>query len=278
VFEALAAAYRAVGEPWKAVALLDECVEAVSEGAPDNVTLNVRYRSLLGTTYSSFGEVDRARTVLREATGLAEGYEVPSARVFLYWSCARVEWMEGDSEEALRYMALARAMLEVLGDTLQLARAHLASGQICTLDERPEEAAGHLEQAERLLVLAGEQDDIGLLRAEQAKVAAKRGDAPRALVYATAGLSALRDDVRYAPTAWHALGLAQAAVGDVDAAQEAFGHAVEGLARLRQWRQASQAARDWGNALRAAGRDRDAYELFERALLLTLRETPGRDG
>jgi tetratricopeptide (TPR) repeat protein len=83
--------------------------------------------------------------------------------------------------------------------------------------------------------------------------------------------------VRYAPTAWHALGLAQAAVGDIDAAQEAFGRAVEGLAQLRQWRQASQAARDWGNALRSVGREQDAYELFERALLLTLRETPARD-
>jgi transcriptional regulator with XRE-family HTH domain len=271
-FEALAAAYVAVGEPWKAVSLLEECIEAVNERAPEDVTLSVRYRSILGTTFSSFGEVERARAVLAEALTLAEGYDIPSARMILYWSLGRLAWMKTDSDAALDYMARARGLLEASEDTAQLARANLVSGQICNLDNRLEEAADYLEQAERLLVLGGDKDDLGILRAEQAKLTAKTNEPEQALALAHEAMAALEDDVRYAPTAWHALGLAHAAADDLPAAEDAFSRAVDGLAQLRQWRQAAQAARDWANTLRAAGRGDDAYNLFERALFLTLRE------
>jgi len=272
VFEALAAAYVAVGEPWKAVTLLEDCIEAVSQHAPDDATLNVRYRSFLGTTFSSFGEVERARRVLAEAMTLAEGFEIPSARVFLYWSRARVEWMQANSDEALSYMARAIGLLEASDDSYQLARAHVVSGQICNLDGRYAEAREHLEQAERLFGFAGDRDDLGVLWAEQAKLAAKTGEIERAKGLADRAVDALQDDVRYAPTAWHAAGVARASADDLPGAEEAFVRAIDGLAQLRQWRQAAQAARDWGTALRAAGREADAYNLFERALLLTLRE------
>ena len=272
VYEELAAAYVAAGEPWKAVTLLEECLEAAREHAPDDLTLQVRYRSILGTTLSSFGEVDRARAMLSEATRLAEGLDAPSARVFLYLSRARVEWMKADSETALSFMGRAIGLLEASEDTYQLARAHIASAQICTLDERLDEAAQHLEQAERLLPLGGDADALGILHAEQAKHAAKTGDSERALALARQAMDALADDVRYAPTAWHALGLAQASADELPAAEEAFSRAVDGLAQLRQWRQAAQAARDWASSLRLAGRSDEAYGLFERALFLTLRE------
>ena len=272
IFEALAAAYVAAGQPWKAVSLLEDCIEAVIERAPEDVTVSVRYRSILGTTFSSFGEVDRARGVLAEALKQAEGYEIPSARTILYWSLARVAWMQADSDAALEYMARAKGLLEASEDSAQLARANLVSGQICNLDNRLEEAADYLGQAERLLTLVGDEDDVGVLRAEQAKLAAKTGDPERALALAREAMTALEDDARYAPTAWHALGLAHAAADDLAAAEDAFGRAVDGLAQLRQWRQAAQAARDWGSALRAAGRGDLAYNLFERALFLTLRE------
>lgn len=271
-FEALAAAYVAAGEPWRAISLLEACLETVAERAPEDVTLSVRYRSILGTTFSSFGEVKRAQKVLAEALKLAEGYEAPSARTILYWSLARVAWMEADSDAALDYMARAKGLLEASEDSVQLARANLVSGQICNLDNRLEEAAAYLREAERLLVVGGDADDRGILRAEQAKLAAKTGEPDRALALADEAMAALEDDIRYAPTAWHALGLARAAAADVPAAEEAFSRAVDGLAQLRQWRQAAQAARDWANSIRAAGRASEAYGLFERALFLTLRE------
>jgi tetratricopeptide (TPR) repeat protein len=124
-----------------------------------------------------------------------------------------------------------------------------------------------------LLVLAGDRDDIGLLRAEQAKQAARTGQPERALMLAQEALEALKADARHAPSAWHAFGIAHAAVGDVPAANAAFARAVDGLSEQRNWRQAAHAARDWGQALREAGRSDKAYALFERAMLVSLRES-----
>jgi transcriptional regulator with XRE-family HTH domain len=276
VFEALAAAYVAVGQPYRATALLEQCIASVAERAPDDVTLHVRYRTFLGTTYSSVGDVARARTVLAEATERAEGYDVPSARVVLYSSLARLAWMQGDSDGALSYMARAIGLLEASEDSLQLARMHLLAGQLCNLDERYDEAHQHLAQADRLLTLAGDDDDVGILRAEQSKLALAKGDADRALALARDAVDVLREDARHAPTAWHALALALVAVGDLRAAEDAFRRAIDGLSEQRAWRQAASAARDWARAVRAAGRNEDAYQLLERALLLDLRETGRR--
>jgi transcriptional regulator with XRE-family HTH domain len=273
VFETLAASYVAVGESGKAIMLLESGLEHVSEHAPDDATLQVRYRTFLGTTYSAIGQLDRARDVLAGALESAEGYAVPSARVVLYWSLARIAWMQADSDAALTYMARAIGLLEASDDTLQLARAHLTSGQICNLDGRSTDAKLHLAQADRLLALGGDADDIGILRAEQAKLEAKEGNAERALALAGEAVTALQDDARHAATAWHALGSARAAAGDLGSAEEAFKGALDRLTEMRQWRQAAATARDWAAALREAGRESEAYDLLERALFLELRET-----
>ena len=273
VFETLAASYVATGHPGKAIMLLESGLDHVSKQAPDDATLQVRYRTFLGTTYSAIGQLERARDVLAGALESAEGYAGPSARVVLYWSLARISWMQADSDAALAYMARAIGLLEVSDDTLQLARAHLTSGQICNLDGRAADARFHLAQADRLLALGGDPDDIGILRAEQAKRAAKDGSTDDALVLAREAVAKLQDDARHAATGWHALGCAQAAAGDLGAAEESFNQALHLLTDLRQWRQAGAAARDWAAALRAGGRETEAYDLLERALFLELRET-----
>ena len=273
VYETLAAAYVAAGDARKAVALLEDCLEAVEEQAGDDATLQVRYRTFLGATFSSIGELSRARRVLAEATERAQGLTIASARVVLYWSLARVAWMQRDSDGALAHMARAIGLLEASDDTLQLARAHLLSGQICNLDNRYEDAARHLDEAERLLVLGADRDDLGILRAEQAKQAAHTGEGERAVRLAREALAELEDDVRHGPTAWHALAIAQAAAGDAEAADVAFARAVDGLSEQRNWRQAAQAAREWAHVVLALGRADDAYALFERAMLLGLRES-----
>jgi tetratricopeptide (TPR) repeat protein len=170
-------------------------------------------------------------------------------------------------------MARAIGLLEASDDTLQLARAHLTSGQICNLDGRLTDARLHLTQADRLLALGGDVDDIGILRAEQAKLEANEGNAERALVLAREAVSALQDDARHAATAWHALASAHAAAGDLGSAEEAFKRALDRLTEMRQWRQAAAAARDWAAAVREDGRETEAYDLLERALFLELRET-----
>jgi hypothetical protein len=94
-------------------------------------------------------------------------------------------------------------------------RAYIACGQICNLDNRLEEAAGHLEKPSGCWSrLGGDEDALGILRAEQAKQAAKSGDAERALGLARQAMESLDEDVRYAPTAWYATGLAKASADD----------------------------------------------------------------
>jgi len=273
VYETLATAYVATGAPNKAITLLERCLEEVVSRRPDDVTLQIRYLTFLATTFSALGQLDRARAVLANAVERADGYEISSARVVLYWTLARIAWMQNDSDEALAYVARAIGLLEASDDSLQLARAHILSAQISNLEGRFEEAGPHLSQADRLLALGGDRDDVGILRAEQAKYEANTGHPERALAFSREAVDALDADVRHAPTAWHALGTAQASAGNLPAAEEAFGRALEGLVELRQWRQAAATARDWAAALREAGRETEAYDLLERALFLELRET-----
>jgi transcriptional regulator with XRE-family HTH domain len=272
VYETLARVYLAIGTPSNALILLERCLEHVTEHAPDDATLQVRYRTFLGETFSALGQLDRARDLLAEAVERAEGYTLPSARVALYWSHARVAWMQADSDAALDYVARAIGLLDASDDTMQLARAHLLSAQISNLDGRPTEAGRHLAQADRLLALGSDSDDIGILRAEQAKHAAKNGQPRRALALAREAVSALEGDARFAATAWHALAVAQASAGDLQAAESTFGRALDRLTERRQWREAAVTARDWSAALREAGREAEAYDLLERALFLELRE------
>ena len=268
VYETLAASYVALGSYSKAEALLERCVEAV-----DDVTLKVRYRSFLGMTFMSTGRTEHARAVLSEAVELADDYAVPSARVVLYWTLARAAWMERDTSSALSYMSRAIALLETTEDTLQLARAHLTCGQFCNLDGDYQQARRYLDRAERLLELSGDSDDLGILHAEQAKSLAELGFTDEAIGRAAEAARLLEGDLRYAPTAWHALGVAHAKAGDFDTADPHFRRSVETQAELAQWRQASQAARDWANALRAVGRDEEAFDALDRATAYALRDS-----
>jgi tetratricopeptide (TPR) repeat protein len=224
-------------------------------------------------TFMSTGRTEQARAVLSEAVELADGYTVPSARVVLYWTLARAAWMERDSSSALSYMSRAIALLEATEDTLQLARAHLTCGQFCNLDRDYHQARRYLDRAERLLELSGDSDDVGILHAEQAKSLAELGFVDEAIRRATESERLLEHDLRYAPTAWHALGLAHSKAGDFDRADPYFRRSVATQAELGQWRQASQAARDWANALRAAGRDKEAFEAFDQATGYALRDS-----
>jgi tetratricopeptide (TPR) repeat protein len=248
----------------------DSCLAVADEG--DDATLRIRYRAFLANVLASTGALDRARATLAEAMEGASEYTAPSARVLLYWSLARVAWLDSDAETAIAYISRAIALLEASEDSLQLARAHLLSAQFHTIDQRFLDAIPHVEQAERLLTLAGDRDDFALLRAEQAKIAAATGEPESALALAREAVELIEGDDRHAPTAAHALGVAEAACGNLDAAEEAFARAVDALSEQRDFRQAAYAARDWATALRAAGRESDAYEVMERSMLLTVRE------
>lgn len=265
VYETLATVYAATKRSPQAIDLLEECIAAVDEDE-EALTQRVRYRSVLAQVYSSVGALDRARTALEEATSLAEGLARPQDRVALYWTGARISWMEArDADAALHFTGRAIGLLEATEDTIELARAHLLAAQICNLERRPVEAQQHLAQAEPLLDFGDDRSSFGILRAEQAKAEAQVGDAARAVELGQEAKELLAGDVRFAPNASHALALAHTAAGDVDAADVEYGEAVSALAEREQWREAINVARDWADALRVAGRHDGAYAVLERA-------------
>jgi transcriptional regulator with XRE-family HTH domain len=278
VTQTLAASYVAIGKPVQAIQFVERALAQAEAEAAENPTLAVRYRTLLATVLSSTGKLDEARVALAEAMKQAKALDLPAARVSIYVSQARVARLQGKAAAALAAAAKAIALLELSEDTAQLARAHLLAGQFYTEDGLDDDARRHLEQAERLLEAAGGGDDMerGLVLAERAKLAARAGEPSRAHEYAAAAAELLRNDARHAPTASWALALAQAAEGDVDAADASFRSAFEGLERLRHWRQAAHLARDWKDALCAAGRTEDGYAVLERGMLLAVRDRPVR--
>jgi len=265
VFETLATVYVATRREQLAIDLLERCIAAVDEDERF-LTQRVRFRSFLASTFSSIGALDRARALLDEAMSLAERLARPQDRIALYWTGARIEWMEAqDADAALHFTGRAIGLLEATEDTMELARAHLLAAQICNLDERPEEAQRHLAQAEPLLTFGDDRPSFGALRAEQAKAEAQLGNAARAVELGQEAKELLASDVRFAPNASHALALALTAAGDVDAADAEYDRAVSVLAEREQWREAITVARDWADALRTAGHGERAYAVLEQA-------------
>jgi transcriptional regulator with XRE-family HTH domain len=273
VFETLATVYAATRREPLAIELLEGCIAAVDQD-DRYLTQQLRFRSFLAQVYSSFGVLDRAREILDEAMGHAERLARPQDRISLYWTGARIEWMEAqDADAALTFTGRAIGLLEATEDTMELARAHLLAAQICNLDSRPEEAKEHLRQAEPLLNFGDDRPSFGVLRAEQAKAEAQLGNTTRAVELGQEAKELLAGDVRFAPNASHALALALTVSGEIDAADAEYDRAVSALAEREQWREAVNVARDWADALRTAGRVERAYAVLEQATQFSQRVT-----
>ena len=237
LYRTLAAAYVAVDQPVRAVELFRQCLRELREHVPDDAALQVRYSVYLATAYAEAGDMHGASQALANANEAATD-EPASAqiRINLYWANARAAWMEADSEGALVHIHRAIGLLETTEDTYHLALAHLLCAQLLSLDGRSDEAARHLGLADRLFVLGAEESDLGVLRAEQAKLAAERGDADEAMTRATDAERLLGDDARHLGLKWHALASAHRLAGDVEQAESYFGKALDVLTERRPWR------------------------------------------
>jgi transcriptional regulator with XRE-family HTH domain len=272
VYETLSTLYAATRRSPQAIDLLERCIRVVDEDE-NALTQRVRYRSYLAQVFSSVGALDRARTTLEEATGLADDLARPQDRITLYWTGARISWMEAhDADAALRFTGRAIGLLEATEDTMELARAHLLAAQICNLDHRHHEARRHIEQAAPLVSQSDDQPSLGVLRSEEAKVEAQLGDPSRAVELARDALNLLAGDARFTPNALHALALSYTAAHNIDEADAAFRQAVTVLGERGQWREAVQASQDWANALREEAREGEALTVLDAAIGFRKRE------
>ena len=272
VYEALARCYLATGTNTRGVALLERCIAAT---AADPI-LQIRYRSHLGVALDASGDTERARAFVQEAAALADDEASPRLRISHYRTRAEAAWAERMPEPALAHARQALALLDALDDTGQLARSHLTAGRLCNLDQDWEHALRHLDRAERLLEQTADPEQLGLVRAEQAKALARLELPEEALARAAEAATVLTEADRTAAAAEHALAVAQAAAGDINSADQSFRRATETYEERQQWRQAAAVAHDWASALRQARRLEAAVEVFSRAALLTARDWSGR--
>lgn len=271
VYEVLGEMYVAVDETGPAVELFETCLQSARERAPDDAALRTRFAVCLAAAHSAAGALESARTTLADATDAARDLPLPQGRSRVYWMKAIQSWQEGDSETALSYIRRAIGLLEAGEDTLRLARAHVLAGRMLNLDARHDEAAVHLGLAERMFTIGGTPVDVGILRAEDAKVAAHRGDPDSALALAAEAANLLGDDARYRSNVAHAFAIAHAAAGNVEEAEADYRRALDELGGTQQWREAAQVARELSRLLRSLGRDGEAYDLLDRAAVLIIR-------
>jgi tetratricopeptide (TPR) repeat protein len=268
-FATLGRAYASAGEFAKAIELFERCLALLRLRAPEEHGLRVRFTSYLSCALSDSGDFKRARAVLLDVS--AEEDLDDRGRANVYWSLARNESMAGDGLTALTHMERALTILEASEDRLEIARGHLTCAEILLLDGEPEEAARHLTKAERYFGSGADAMDYGALRMHQSRAALLRGVPQEALDLAMQALDVLKEHQLGQGSAWHVLGSAQAASGDVDAAVESFKRAVELLEKSGEWRDATAAYREWAQALRADGREKEALDVMERASLVVVR-------
>jgi tetratricopeptide (TPR) repeat protein len=269
VYVTLGSAYLALDRPEQAAHLYERCLAELEDDPAADASARIRFATHLSYALSNLGRFAEAREVLTDLAAQSKATLDPYARIRLYWSLARLSAMEGHSQTGLRHLRRAIALLETTEDTLHLARAHLTCAEILILDGQAENAGVHLEQAERLFELGGDALDLGAVRAQEAKRAAMLGDHDAAIGRANESLELAGDSPL--GSAYFGLALGHTGKGDVDAADQAFREAVSLLRQRGDWREAVQACRAWADALRAADRSAEAFEVLETAAELAER-------
>jgi tetratricopeptide (TPR) repeat protein len=274
VYEALGRCYAALGDTRRAVDLFQSSLETIRQEAPDDKASQIRFSTYLSYALADAGDLEHASTVLEDALARAEELTDAYTRVRLYWSLARLNWLQDQPGAALGYIRRAIALLEVTEDTLHLARAHLLCGTIMMSQGKADEAGSQFDAAERLFGPRPEPLDLANLRTDQAKRAAKLGQGPEAESLAREAIQALGNEhPAEQGVAWAALADALT-LQEKPEADETFRKAADLLERHGHQVESTETLRAWGRYLRKAGRESEALDVLDRAAQLNA--TQGR--
>jgi tetratricopeptide (TPR) repeat protein len=273
VYTTLGHAYSELGRRAEAIRLFQECLERLDQEEEGTGAAFVRFATYLSYALADSGDLAAAQTTVNEAVDRAEVIEDAYSRVRLYWSRARLASMAGESASALADIRSAITLLKETEDTLHLGLAYLLQGEFLLEANELDEAETILELAARLIGGADAQHRAGLA-AEQAKLAARRGDGERAVQLAQQALALVGNQTpsEQGRARW-ALAEGLAAAGDHAAAEKEFDRAedlLEGEGRYR-----TQLLKARARVARDAGRLDEAIKLLERATeLATDRRAP----
>ena len=266
VYSTLGQSYAALGAADRAARLFERCLEEVRENAPADLTIRVRYATLLSYALSDAGEYDRARSVVMDALNEAGSLGDPHSRIRLLWAVSRVAAIEGRSGEALQHIRKAMALLEATDDTLQLARGYLLAAGIESSEKHADETRELLSAAERLLAPHAEPRDIGMLRIGQSRLASLEGDGDRAVDTARDALAIFGDSHggEQGAACW-ALAAGLVLQGDLKTADTTYRRAIDLLTVHGRRYNAGQASVEWAAHLQEQGRGEEAEPILRRA-------------
>ena len=274
VYLALARAHSAAGNVTESIRVLETSLGFVREHASDYVGAYMRFAIHLSYALTDAGRFDEARAVLEKAMKEHGDDCDRRAQVSNYWTLARIAAMSGETPAALEHMRRAIALLEADEDSLALAKAEGAYGQILVLDGRFEEAQTPLDNCVSTLEQAGRSDDLGLFVTDQAICAAELGNADEAERLANKALGLLEQSPREQGGAVGALALVRVSKKDWAGAEPLFARAVDLLEDDSQFEEAGRFCRAWASMLDEQGRSDEAIKLVTRAEGLEKRARP----
>jgi transcriptional regulator with XRE-family HTH domain len=266
VYSTLGQSYAALGAADRAARLFERCLEEVKEAAPADLTIRVRYATLLSYALSDAGEYDRARSVVMDALQEAGSLGDPHSRIRLLWAVSRVAAIEGRATEALQHIRKAMALLEATDDTLQLARGYLLAAGIESSEKRADETRELLSAAERLLAPHAEPRDVGMLRIGQSRLAALESDGDRAVEAARDALATFGDSHgdEQGAACW-ALAAGLMLQGDLATADTTYRRAIDLMTVHGRRHSAGLASVEWASHLQEQGRGDEAEPILRRA-------------
>jgi tetratricopeptide (TPR) repeat protein len=266
VFAQLGRSLAVTGREREAVALFEECLEEVTEAAPDNIAAQIRFATYLSFALTDSGDTRRAEEVLRDALTRAGDVADPFTRVRLYWSLGRLAANEGRYAESLRHTRKALALLEATEDTMHLGRAHVTVAWVMNSSGRADEARHHLGVAEQLLGTNADAVDRLSLVVEQTRNAVLRSENEEAIRLGNVALDIAGEGYpNERGNALLALARAHEATGDDVQAEASYAAASDLLAAHGNASERSDTFRSWARYLRRLGRESEALDVLDRA-------------
>lgn len=181
LFRALGRSYAGTGDLIQAAAVLQTAFDQVCE-APADPALMVQFGSYLADAYTDRGRFSDAEAVLSRV--LRQDREVMSTHLLqLDWSLARTYAEQGESRVAEMYAHRVLARMERGEELRARGHAHLLIAGVLLDQGQFDEAAPHLDQAERLLTDEA-PGELALLAYERGRAALAMGDTAAAGVHA----------------------------------------------------------------------------------------------
>jgi len=265
-YTTLARSYRTSGAPRRAAQLLERSLEQVRTTEPHDVVSELRLATALRSALTEVGDVARARDVVQDALLRAGEVADPYSRVRVHWSRGRAASEDNDVAAALGHFRRALGLLEATDETLHLARAYLACSELLTEEGQADESLAQLELARQLLGPRPAAVDAARLRTQQASTALRTGALAEAAAWAREALDVRGESKpAQRARAFRVLAEALAASHDTNAALDAFRQSTDLFESAGHLHDAADVARAWATLLRSAGRDVDALDVLERA-------------